>query len=361
MLNVVEPAKAHFAAGDLAVLDNRLAEADRQFSESLRRTEPAEACGTHQPRARQRDEWGTVPPARSTREPQSPGTAVRERLSNKPRRAASPETPIRTLRAGRSSMTPCVASTTRSPPCRLHHRHRHRRQGPSPCRHRQRNQENPLTGRRSCGSTPAPEHRWTGCRKYFAMPQQLRQLMVTRSRTSSTSCRPYGRPLSSEPGFRRCRYHCCGCSGCCLNSFRLCWRRQANSRLLRPAICSFPSRASLRTVCRSSRLGHDLLPLGQPPSDSCVTSNTLRRPKTPSWSTTMLRTVPDCTWSSRVHATLGPESPVRLDALPGEDAGLAARLAGISTPWMHRHFRRRAPGRPRLRGAPKSGQHLAEP
>jgi hypothetical protein len=44
VLNVMEPAKAHFAAGNLAVLDNRLAEADRQFSESLRRTEPAEAC-----------------------------------------------------------------------------------------------------------------------------------------------------------------------------------------------------------------------------------------------------------------------------------------------------------------------------
>jgi hypothetical protein len=44
VLNVVEPAKAHFAAGGLAVLDNRLAEADRQFSESLSRTEPVEAC-----------------------------------------------------------------------------------------------------------------------------------------------------------------------------------------------------------------------------------------------------------------------------------------------------------------------------
>ena len=44
VLNVVEPAKAPFAAGGLAVLDNRLAEADRQFSESLSRTEPAEAC-----------------------------------------------------------------------------------------------------------------------------------------------------------------------------------------------------------------------------------------------------------------------------------------------------------------------------
>jgi hypothetical protein len=43
-LNVIEPAKAYFAAGGLAVLDNRLDEADRQFSESLARTEPAESC-----------------------------------------------------------------------------------------------------------------------------------------------------------------------------------------------------------------------------------------------------------------------------------------------------------------------------
>jgi hypothetical protein len=44
VLNVVEPAKAYFAAGSLAVLDNRLEEADRQFSESLARTEPAASC-----------------------------------------------------------------------------------------------------------------------------------------------------------------------------------------------------------------------------------------------------------------------------------------------------------------------------
>lgn len=44
VLNVIEPARAHFAAGSLAVLDNRLEEADRQFSESLARTEPAESC-----------------------------------------------------------------------------------------------------------------------------------------------------------------------------------------------------------------------------------------------------------------------------------------------------------------------------
>jgi hypothetical protein len=44
MLNVLESEKAYFAAGSLAVLDNRLDEADRRFSESLARTEPAESC-----------------------------------------------------------------------------------------------------------------------------------------------------------------------------------------------------------------------------------------------------------------------------------------------------------------------------
>ena len=44
VLNVIEPAKAPFAAGTLAVLDSRLEEADRQFSESLARTEPAGSC-----------------------------------------------------------------------------------------------------------------------------------------------------------------------------------------------------------------------------------------------------------------------------------------------------------------------------
>jgi hypothetical protein len=44
VLNVAEPAKAYFAAGAAAVLDNRLEAADRQFSESLSRTPPAESC-----------------------------------------------------------------------------------------------------------------------------------------------------------------------------------------------------------------------------------------------------------------------------------------------------------------------------
>jgi len=43
VLNVIEPEKAHFAAGGLAVLDNRLEEADRQFSVSLAH---AESCAT---------------------------------------------------------------------------------------------------------------------------------------------------------------------------------------------------------------------------------------------------------------------------------------------------------------------------
>jgi hypothetical protein len=43
-LNVVQPEKAAFAAGDLAVLDDRLEDADRQFSAALALTEPSESC-----------------------------------------------------------------------------------------------------------------------------------------------------------------------------------------------------------------------------------------------------------------------------------------------------------------------------
>jgi hypothetical protein len=44
VLNVVEPAKAFFAAGDLAVLDGRLEDADAQFSAALAVSGPAESC-----------------------------------------------------------------------------------------------------------------------------------------------------------------------------------------------------------------------------------------------------------------------------------------------------------------------------
>jgi hypothetical protein len=46
VLNVVEPAKAYFAAGDLAVLDGRLEDADKQFSQALTHTGPADSCDT---------------------------------------------------------------------------------------------------------------------------------------------------------------------------------------------------------------------------------------------------------------------------------------------------------------------------
>jgi hypothetical protein len=46
LFNVVEPAKAHAAAGGLAVLQDRLDEADRKFSEALAHTEPAASCPT---------------------------------------------------------------------------------------------------------------------------------------------------------------------------------------------------------------------------------------------------------------------------------------------------------------------------
>jgi len=43
-LNVVEPGRAYFAAGALAVLDGRLQDADAQFSQALARTEPVQSC-----------------------------------------------------------------------------------------------------------------------------------------------------------------------------------------------------------------------------------------------------------------------------------------------------------------------------
>jgi hypothetical protein len=46
LFNVVEPAKAHAAAGGLAVLEDRLDEADRRFSEALAHTEPTASCPT---------------------------------------------------------------------------------------------------------------------------------------------------------------------------------------------------------------------------------------------------------------------------------------------------------------------------
>jgi hypothetical protein len=44
LLNVVEPGKAYFAAGALAVLDGRLQDADTQFSQALARTDPEQSC-----------------------------------------------------------------------------------------------------------------------------------------------------------------------------------------------------------------------------------------------------------------------------------------------------------------------------
>ena len=44
VLNLIEPAKAPFAAGTSAVLDDRLADADARFSEALARLPAAESC-----------------------------------------------------------------------------------------------------------------------------------------------------------------------------------------------------------------------------------------------------------------------------------------------------------------------------
>jgi hypothetical protein len=44
LLDIAEPAKTSFAAGDLAVLDGRPDEAERHFSDSLGHTAPADSC-----------------------------------------------------------------------------------------------------------------------------------------------------------------------------------------------------------------------------------------------------------------------------------------------------------------------------
>jgi hypothetical protein len=44
VLNVVEPARHYFAAGTLAVLDDHLDDADRQFAQALARTAAAQSC-----------------------------------------------------------------------------------------------------------------------------------------------------------------------------------------------------------------------------------------------------------------------------------------------------------------------------
>jgi hypothetical protein len=44
VLNIIEPARAPFAAGALAVLENKLEEADARFSESLSLTDQSESC-----------------------------------------------------------------------------------------------------------------------------------------------------------------------------------------------------------------------------------------------------------------------------------------------------------------------------
>ena len=172
VLNVIEPAKAYFAAGSLAVLDNRLEEADRQFSESLARTElpnPAQPGSTSNLSARH---WVTARPRYSMGALRSPSTSVREPLSNKLRRVASLEMPTR-IRSGRYfATTRCAASTRRSTPRRSHHRRLRLRRAPRLHHRHRRNQEGRRLKRtRNCASNPA--HRWINCSRYCATPRPV--------------------------------------------------------------------------------------------------------------------------------------------------------------------------------------------
>ncbi|OBG53306.1 hypothetical protein [Mycolicibacterium fortuitum] len=49
VLDVVEPGKASFAAGALAVLEDRLAEADQNFADAAARLNGAESCSARVP------------------------------------------------------------------------------------------------------------------------------------------------------------------------------------------------------------------------------------------------------------------------------------------------------------------------
>lgn len=64
VLNVIEPARADFAAGTLAVLRNRLDEADREFASALERTDSDESCSVRTNLALVRESRGDAAAAR---------------------------------------------------------------------------------------------------------------------------------------------------------------------------------------------------------------------------------------------------------------------------------------------------------
>jgi len=80
--NVVEPARTAYAAGALAVLENRLRDADREFSQALARTEPDESC-----------------PARVNLE------LVRETLGDRAAASADHDTAVRQYTAAKDAVT----------------------------------------------------------------------------------------------------------------------------------------------------------------------------------------------------------------------------------------------------------------
>jgi hypothetical protein len=180
VLNVIEPAKAYFAAGGLAVLDNRLEEADRQFSESLARTEPAESCA-----------------ARVNLQ------LVRETLGDRAAAVLDGRTAVTQYVSARTVVEQapqgCAASTRRSTPRRLHRRRLHPRPRRAPRLHHRhrRNQEGlRLRRTRNCASNPA--HRWSNFSRYFATPRRkptarsaTRATVEARGGMSRRACRRY--------------------------------------------------------------------------------------------------------------------------------------------------------------------------
>jgi hypothetical protein len=103
VVNVVEPEKAYFAAGTLAVLGDRLDDADMQFSAALARTDRAVLSSPNQPRSRPRDIGRPCSTSPRHELRPSPGIAARWPTSSRPRKDASPAAPIPTR-----SDVPCL-------------------------------------------------------------------------------------------------------------------------------------------------------------------------------------------------------------------------------------------------------------
>ena len=177
VLNVVEPAKAFFAAGALAVLDGRLEDADARFGQALAHTEQEASCPVRVNLELVRETLGDKAAGALNVE-----AAVAHYLSalsaveECPRRVLRGQHSIPTRTGGRCATRPPPYSTPRSTPCGSPHRHRHHPGWPSRHhrrpRHRRRDphQSNRI---RDCDLTRARAIRWNSCSRFCATLRRL--------------------------------------------------------------------------------------------------------------------------------------------------------------------------------------------